>query len=101
MTTMTPDEVRAARAAYGLTCTELASVLDVSERTVRRWESNHPTHPNGQHEREIRALDQRIDSIAADLTSGVTTAEDYGHTPRGMIRVAQWRAYLARGAHAE
>lgn len=36
---MTPDELRQARAALGLTGLELANVLDVSDRTVRAWES--------------------------------------------------------------
>ena len=36
---MTPDELRQARAALGLTGLELANALDVSDRTVRAWES--------------------------------------------------------------
>ena len=36
---MTPEELRAARAAFGLTGAEFAQVFDVSDRTVRGWEA--------------------------------------------------------------
>ena len=38
---MTPEELRAARAAFGLTGAEFAQVFDVSDRTVRGWEAGH------------------------------------------------------------
>ena len=36
---MTSEELRAARAAFGLTGAEFARVFDVSDRTVRGWEA--------------------------------------------------------------
>jgi len=43
---MTHTEIRAARLALGLTQAELAKMLNVEARTVRRMESdpNHSTH---------------------------------------------------------
>jgi transcriptional regulator with XRE-family HTH domain len=38
---MTPEELRAARAAFGLTGAEFAQVFDVTARTVRGWEAGH------------------------------------------------------------
>ena len=40
---MTPEELRAARAAFGLTGAEFAQVFDVSDRTVRGWEAGLAT----------------------------------------------------------
>lgn len=90
---MTANEVRAARAAYGLTCAELAHILDVNERTVRRWESHHPALPNGRHAAEIRAIDAHIDHLAESIARG---APEW-NAPPGMARVAQWRAHLQHG----
>ena len=40
---MKPDELKAARATFGLTIVDFANVLDVDESTVRRWErAIHP-----------------------------------------------------------
>jgi DNA-binding transcriptional regulator YiaG len=38
---MTPEELRAARKAFGLTQTEFANVFDVNIRTVKAWEAGH------------------------------------------------------------
>ena len=38
---MTPEELRAARAAFGLTGAEFAQAFDVTARTVRGWEAGH------------------------------------------------------------
>ena len=105
---MTANEVRAARTAYGLTCAELAHILDVNERTVRRWESAHPALPNGTTAAEIRAIDARIAAIAARIheraqASGgaydVSTppADSWGRTTPGLLRIAAWRANRDHG----
>ena len=38
---MTPNELRAARKAFGLTQTEFANIFDVNIRTVKAWEAGH------------------------------------------------------------
>jgi DNA-binding transcriptional regulator YiaG len=38
---MSPEEFRAARAAFGLTGAEFAKAFDVSARTVRGWEAGY------------------------------------------------------------
>jgi DNA-binding transcriptional regulator YiaG len=56
---MTPTEIRAARLALGITQAELAKMLNVEARTVRRMESDpaHSTHrkPAVRMARLIRA----------------------------------------------
>lgn len=100
---MTANEVRAARAAYGLTARDLAHILDVNERTVRRWE-NGTAHPNGAVAAEIRALDTRVDRIADDIALAApydlttTPSETWGRTTPGLIRAAAWRAHVHHGA---
>jgi len=36
---MTPEEIKAARASLGLSQKELGEALGVTERTIRRWET--------------------------------------------------------------
>ena len=38
---MTPNELRAARKAFGLTQTEFSNIFDVNIRTVKAWEAGH------------------------------------------------------------
>lgn len=57
---MTPDEIRAARHALGMTHRQFGAALGVQEQTARRWEiatgktSNRA--PSGTVERLIRVL---------------------------------------------
>lgn len=44
---MTPTEFRAARHTLGLTLAQLARILNVDPRTVRRWEAG-PTVESGR-----------------------------------------------------
>lgn len=99
---LTPAEVRAARTAYGITAAEMADVLGVSERTVRRWESGE-TPATGQVAERLRALDSRVDQIADHIAARwraagcweVDLADVDG--PPGLVRVAAWRAHLLAG----
>lgn len=100
-------EIRAARAALGLTARELAHLLDVNERTVRRWEKGHG-NPSPGVSAELRALDARADELAAAIAvharcvgqpfnlDGPTVGTAKRATP-GLIAVAAWRAHLRHG----
>tara|TARA_Y100000310_G_scaffold257071_1_gene265049 strand:- start:1530 stop:1772 length:243 start_codon:yes stop_codon:yes gene_type:complete len=42
---MTPREFKAARNALGLSINELSFVLDIQERTIRKWEAERDPRP--------------------------------------------------------
>lgn len=115
-TPMTAGELVAAREAFGLTSADLAGILGVAERTVRRWESPHGPRPNGRVAHEVHALDARIDQLADHLANQWDTAREcglsslelpetaddipaeWGRVTPGMVRVAAWRAHTRNGA---
>lgn len=100
-------EIRAARAALGLTARELAHLLAVNERTIRRWEKGHG-NPSPATSAEIRALDARADDLADAIAEHAARAgrpfNIDGPPPTtvkratpGLVAVAAWRAHLRHG----
>ena len=62
---VSPLEVAARRSLIGLSIIDLATALDVNEKTVRRWES--PTDATPISERNLA----RLDSLVAEHTAAV------------------------------
>lgn len=74
---MTSTELHLLRNSYGLSLADLAQYLDVSERTVRRWESSGFSIPAGVAD-QVRRLDETVDTIASEIRADFNTAQEYG-----------------------
>lgn len=74
---MTATELHLLRASYGLSLSDLAQYLDVSERTIRRWESGGFDVPAGVAE-QVRGLDETVDNIASAIRTDFDSAQECG-----------------------
>ena len=67
---MTPDEIRAARNALGMTHRQFGEALGVQEQTARRWEIASDKTSNRQPSETVARLIRVL--LATNVTSRVT-----------------------------
>lgn len=87
---VTPLEVAARRSLIGLSITDLATALDINEKTVRRWESPSGALPISAHN-----LD-RLDALVAEHTADVDAAIAAGEVALGDRPYGWYSAVAAR-----
>jgi transcriptional regulator with XRE-family HTH domain len=63
---MHPAEFKTQREALGLTISTLVKVIDVDERTIRKWESGKKKLPQGVID-SLSAIDAMLTSTASNL----------------------------------
>ena len=84
---MTPEELRAARAAFGLTGAEFAQVFDVSDRTVRGWEA-------GQRDGNPAPVPRPIAVLVRLALKHASVRRELGIPPIGKVKLARPQANL-------
>jgi DNA-binding XRE family transcriptional regulator len=78
---MTPNELRAARKALGLTQTEFANIFDVNIRTVKAWEAGHRDGRPAPIPRPIAVLvELALKHASARLALGIPTVKTMSAT---------------------
>lgn len=112
---MTAAELRLARETLGVPAQWLADRLNVTLRTVRRWESTGPVsaHAAAVTRDLLRAQDEFVDAVVAALSDDNTAGEtdlwvstyanddDYHAEHPDLLWPASWhRAAMARAARA-
>lgn len=76
-TPMTATELYLMRTGHGLSLKDLAQYLNVTERTIRRWETGEfPI--TAEVADQVRGLDRAINRIADQVRSDFTTALELG-----------------------
>lgn len=91
---MTPAEFRMVREYLGLTGEQLAAELDVSLRSLRRWEHGHSPVPDGVRE-AMEALEARAAGEVGRLVAALRDA------PEVVLQIPDagwWRMVAARVA---
>ena len=68
---MTPGEVRARRVGLGLTQGDVARLMGVDDRQVRRWEAGHEPAPAEMRERYAALLERRDLPDMLPMLSGI------------------------------
>ena len=71
---MTPGEVRARRVGLGLTQGDVARLMGVDDRQVRRWEAGHEPAPAEMRERYAALLERRDLPTRTGPAAGVQSA---------------------------
>lgn len=95
---MTPAALRARRVALGLTQGDVARLLGVNDRTVRRWEAGDMTPPP-QLPEQLAALAEQLGDISRRwvVAGQVTIPTDQGGLPAGLWWAAAGRALEVLG----
>lgn len=106
-TPMTSTEMNLIRTSHGLSLADLAVILDVSERTLRRWESGTPI-PEGVAVEMLRlegTVEDLSDIIAAEYRKALATGLWSVDVPVIQAEIADpelplslWQAGAARAA---
>lgn len=91
---MTPATLRARRIALGLTQGDVARLMDVEDRTVRRWEAGGAEPPGELHEQLVALLERRDEIARAWVVAGgpVVIPSDAGGIPAAIWWAAAGKA---------
>lgn len=101
---MTAAEFRAVREHLGLTLDWCADELDVTERTVRNWESGRHSIPDGvraEVEGWVDDTDDAVDALVAELLSGPYPVLRVPRHDPDAAWPARWHRHVAMRVAAE
>lgn len=87
---MTGAELRTLRDSIGLSAEELARLVGVRDRTIRRWEAGEWTVPEPVAE-QVRALDAQIERAVAGTVEALQDAQERAQEPPAEIVLVRYR----------